>query len=72
MDLLPKSLKDLLSDPIHNLRAISVKHVQNLAWQLCVALEFLRSKSIIHADIRPENVLVETFDECGRVKVKLA
>jgi serine/threonine protein kinase len=80
MELLPTSLKDITKC----LRAISipVPQLRKLAWQLCIALAFLSSRDVIHADIRPENVLVQLSSTDGstireeaekfRWKIKLA
>jgi serine/threonine protein kinase len=80
MELLPTSLKDI-TDGLRKF-LIPVQQLRKLAWQLCIALAFLSSKGVIHADVRPENVLVqmrskdgstmrEEADRC-RWKIKLA
>jgi serine/threonine protein kinase len=56
MELLPTSLKDM-TDCLRTY-SIPVSQLRKLAWQLCIALAFLSSKGVIHADIRPDNVLV--------------
>ena len=78
MELFPSSLKDLIqcSSP----PSISVMQLRKLSWQLCTALSFLKTKDIIHADIRPENILISSIaNSCqemqffsSRLKIKLA
>jgi serine/threonine protein kinase len=80
MELLPISLKDLTD--CSRTYSIPVPQLRKLAWQLCIALAFLSSKGVIHADIRPDNVLVQLKSRDGstireeaekfRWKIKLA
>jgi serine/threonine protein kinase len=80
MELLPMSLKDI-TDCLRTY-SIPVPQLRKLAWQLCIALAFLSSKGVIHADIRPDNVLVQLNSKDGstireeaekfRWKIKLA
>ena len=73
MELLPASLMDLMqsSQPF----LLSPSKIRKLAWQMCTALYFLRTKGIIHADIRPENILIQSVSKGlmkSKWKIKLA
>ena len=50
------SLYDLLR--VTNLCGVSIKLTRKFAQQIVHALEYTRSLSIIHCDIKPENVLL--------------
>lgn len=71
---------ELLSQPLpHFLRSVRpfslpMSVMQKLSMQLTVALTFLSAKGVIHADIRPENVLVclNRSPDSDGLKVKLA
>merc|ERR1712232_457964 len=43
-------------------------HLQRISWQLLRALEYVHSLWLIHADLKPENVLVKSYSRC-EVKV---
>jgi serine/threonine protein kinase len=77
MELLPGSLPDLT----RQIRPFSLPTscMRKLAMQLLVSLSFLSSQGVIHADIRPENVLLRDFSAGKRghgrapsLKVKLS
>ena len=77
MELLPGSLPDL----VRQIRPFSLpmSSMRKLTMQLLVSLNFLSSQGIIHADIRPENVLLRDSAGASRgsarapsLKVKLS
>jgi serine/threonine protein kinase len=71
---------ELLAQPLpHFLRSVRpfslpMCVMQKLSVQLVIALAFLQANGVIHADIRPENVLVclDRAADSGGLKVKLA
>lgn len=42
----------------------STPRIKSIARQILTALSFLHSKSIIHSDLKPENVLIKNMDAC--------
>jgi serine/threonine protein kinase len=71
MELFPASLKDLM----HCVRPSSIpaSKIRKLSYQICTALYFLRTKGVIHADIRPENILITSLQNMKvKWKIKLA
>ncbi|KAJ7847545.1 kinase-like domain-containing protein [Mycena leptocephala] len=55
-----------LTEIIRNNRMVE-DQMSNICWQTCKGLAYLHSQSIIHRDIRPDNILV---DSLGRLKIK--
>ena len=45
------------------LKPISLKRIQKLAYDMSLALEYLRTKKIIHCDVKPENILYDPPSE---------
>lgn len=43
-------------------------HLQKITWQVLIALQYIHSLYLIHADLKPENVLVKSYSRC-EVKV---
>ena len=47
---------------------LNMRAVRAYAHQLFLALSLMRKCSIVHADIKPDNILVSTFDQItGRI-----
>ncbi|KAJ7865227.1 kinase-like domain-containing protein [Mycena leptocephala] len=55
-----------LTEIIRNNRMVE-DQMSNICWQICKELAYLHSQSIVHRDIRPDNILV---DSLGRLKIK--
>ncbi|KAJ7817236.1 kinase-like domain-containing protein [Mycena leptocephala] len=55
-----------LTEIIRNNRMVE-DQMSNICWQICKGLAYLHSQSIIHRDIRPDNILV---DSLGRLKIR--
>lgn len=55
-----------LTEIIRNNR-MAEDQMSNICWQTCKGLAYLHSQSVIHRDIRPDNILV---DSLGRVRIK--
>jgi serine/threonine-protein kinase PRP4 len=54
--------KENLRSMLEKSEGLSTKRIRNITKQLVEALEYLKSKKIIHADIKQENVLLDRGD----------
>lgn len=50
---------------------LSEKHVQKLGWNLLSALHYLHSNRVLHRDLKPQNILLNNFQNIDEMEAKL-
>lgn len=71
MEMLPNNLRMLLVSKSQNMDYFSIKQVKTICNSVLKALEFLHNSSIIHRNIKPDNILIEQDLNDEIIKVKL-
>ena len=54
-----------------NILGLKIYTVKKVAHDILTALEYIKSKNIIHADVKPENILIERNDDTRTMKFVL-
>ena len=60
MELLT-SFQNILNDRVRNNRRFSIAEVLKLGRDVCTALMYCEKKGIIHRDIKPDNIFVDSY-----------
>lgn len=50
---------------------LSEGHVQKLCWEILSALYYLHSNRVLHRDLKPQNILLNNFENFDNVEAKL-
>lgn len=65
---------ELADIDLHRLMAhqkLADRHVQRLTWHLLSALHYLHSQRVSHRDLKPQNILLNNYQNLDAMEAKL-
>lgn len=67
-------ITELADIDLHRLMAhqkLAERHVQRLTWHLLSALHYLHTQRVLHRDLKPQNILLNNYQNLDAMEAKL-